>query len=145
MFNSITMQGRFGADPVIKTVNTDNGNSSVVNVSLAVDRGRKDKDGNKITDWFDVVFWYKKAEFASKWFHKGDMAIVRGRMESRKWEDRQGNKRISWEIQAEDIDFCNGKSEDGKGGRQSSPSVDGPTDDYNDYRHHCRQLKRKPL
>ena len=51
------------------------------------------------------------AEHAHTWFHKGDMCIVSGRLESRDWEDKNGNKRRSWEVQCESIDFCGGKSE----------------------------------
>ena len=108
MLNTIIIQGRFKADPELRHTSS---NTAVCSATLAVQRSRKDQNGEYMTDWVDVVFWGKTAEHVTAWFHKGDMAIVRGRLESRDWEDKNGNKRRSWEVQAESIDFCGGKSE----------------------------------
>lgn len=115
MLNSIVIQGRFKADLELR--HTQN-NTAVASGTLAVQRSRKDASGEYPTDWIDVVFWGKSAEHASQWFHKGDMAIVRGRLESRDWEDKNGNKRRSWEVQAESIDFCGSRKE------KSTPEAD---------------------
>ena len=118
MLNTISIQGRMKAKPDLRQ--TKNG-TSVAQATLAVQRSRKDPNGEYPTDWIDVVFWGKTAEHAAKWFGKGDMAIVSGRLESRDWEDKNGQKRRSWEIQANEIHFC--------GKRDQKPSED----DYLDY------------
>lgn len=106
MLNCIVIQGRMKADAELR--HTTSG-TAVASITLAVNRGRKDQNGEYPTDWIDVVLWGKTAEHVSRWFHKGDMMIVRGRLESRDWEDKNGNKRRSWEVQAESVDFCGGK------------------------------------
>lgn len=108
MLNSIIIQGRFKADTELRHTQS---NTAVCIATLAVQRSRKDQNGEYMTDWIDVVFWGKTAEHVATWFHKGDMAIVRGRLESRKWQDKNGNNRVSWEVQAESIDFCGAKSQ----------------------------------
>lgn len=113
MLNKIILQGRLKADLELRSTHSG---TSVAGGTLAVQRSRKDASGEYPTDWVDVVFWGKTAEHAAQWFHKGDMCIVSGRLESRDWEDKNGNKRRSWEVQVESIDFCGGKSE---GKRQS--------------------------
>ena len=107
MLNCIVIQGRFTAEPELKHTQ---GGTAVCSCTLAVQRSRKDQSGQYPTDFVDVVFWGKTAEMVSKWLGKGDLALVKGRLESRKWEDRNGNKRISWEVQAESVDFCGGQN-----------------------------------
>lgn len=111
MLNCIIIQGRFKADPELRYTHS---NTAVCNVTLAVQRSRKDQSGEYPTDWIDCVFFGKAAEHVKTWFGKGDLAIVRGRLESRDWEDKNGNKRRSWEVQAESIDFCGGKKDKAK-------------------------------
>ena len=113
MLNKIILQGRMKADLELRSTHSG---TSVAGSTLAVQRSRKEASGEYPTDWVDVVFWGKTAEHAAQWFHKGDMCIVSGRLESRDWEDKNGNKRRIWEVQVESIDFCGGKSE---GKRQS--------------------------
>lgn len=110
MLNKIILQGHFAAD--IELRSTKSG-MSVAGATLAVQRSRKDANGDYPTDWVECVFWGKTAEFAAQYFRKGDMALVTGRLESRDWEDKNGNKRRSWEVQAESLDFC-GKKDAGK-------------------------------
>ena len=90
MLNSIVIQGRIVHTPELRQTQ---GGTSVLGMSVAVQRSRKDQDGNYPTDFFECTFWGKLAENAAKFFHKGDQIIVRGRMESRKYEDKNGNKR----------------------------------------------------
>ena len=74
-----------------------------------MDRDFKGQNGEKETDFIDIVAWSNIAEFVSNYFKKGDMAIVSGRLQSRRWEDRDGNKRTAIEIVAENIYFCGPK------------------------------------
>lgn len=111
MLNCIVIQGRLTADPELRHTQS---NTAVCTATVAVQRSRKDQNGEYPADFIPCVFWGKTAEHVSVWFHKGDSAIVRGRMESRKWQDKNGNNRVSWEVQAESIDFCGGKTETAK-------------------------------
>ena len=105
MLNCIIIQGRLKDDVELRYTQS---NTAVCSAVLAVQRSRKTPNGEYPVDWIDVVFWGKTAEHVHQWFHKGDMAVVRGRLESRDWEDRNGNRRRSWEVQAESIDFAGG-------------------------------------
>jgi single-strand DNA-binding protein len=97
--------GRCGKDPEIRI--TQKG-TSVASVTLAVDRDYS-ADQNKETDWIDVVAFGKTAEFVDKYFSKGQMAIVTGRLQIRNWEDKEGNKRRSAEILADHVYFGEAK------------------------------------
>lgn len=108
MLNKIILQGRLTGDFELRHTQS---NTPVAGGTLAVQRSRKDAGGKYKSDFVDIVLWGKLAETAHTWFHKGDMCIVSGRLESRDWQDKNGNKRRSWEIQVESIDFCGGKSE----------------------------------
>jgi single-strand DNA-binding protein len=108
MLNCIIVHGRLKADPEVRHTQS---NTAVVSITLAVQRSRKDQNGDYPTDWIDCVLWGKTAEHAARWFRKGDQAIVKGRLESRDWQDKNGNNRRSLEVQAESIDFCGGRSQ----------------------------------
>ena len=101
MLNKIIAMGRLVEDPEMKT--TQNG-VSVVSFTLAVERDFR-SGSEKQTDFIPCVAWRQTAEFIGKYFRKGSMAAVTGRLESRKWEDRDGHKRVSWEIQCESVYF----------------------------------------
>ena len=105
----IAIKGRLVRDPEIRQ--TQSG-VSVTNITVAVDRSYS-AGGEKQTDFFDCVFWRQGAEFVSKYFKKGKEIIVTGEMQSRKWQDKDGNNRISWEIQNAHAEFCGGKSDNG--------------------------------
>lgn len=130
MLNKIILQGRLTGDVELRQTH---GGTNVASATLAVQRSRKDNaTGAYQTDFVDCVFWGKTAEFAARWFGKGDMAIVTGRLESRDWEDKNGNKRRSWEVQVETLDFCGGKNDGaGSGGRSASAAVE--NDDFTEY------------
>ena len=100
--NIIAIHGRLVRDPEIRQ--TQSG-VSVTTITVAVDRAYSG-DGEKQTDFFDCVFWRQGAEFVSKYFSKGKEIIVQGEMQSRKWQDKDGNNRISWEIQNAHAEFC---------------------------------------
>ena len=109
MLNHITIHGRLTANPELKQ--TQSG-VSVCNFTVAVDRSYS-KGEDKITDFFTVVCWRGLADMVSKYFSKGKEILVSGEMQSRKWQDNDGNNRISWEIMASGVDFCGSKSENG--------------------------------
>lgn len=102
--NIIAIKGRLVRDPEIKTTGSG---LSVCTITVAVDRSYK-KDGEQNADFFDCVFWRQGADFVSKYFSKGKEIIVHGEMQSRKWKDKDGNNRISWEIQNCHAEFCGG-------------------------------------
>ena len=105
--NIIAIKGRLVRDPEIR--HTQSG-VSVTTITVAVDRSYS-AGGEKQTDFFDCVFWRQGAEFVSKYFKKGKEIVVTGEMQSRKWQDKEGNNRISWEIQNAHAEFCGGKGE----------------------------------
>ena len=103
MLNRIVIMGRLAKDPELR--HTQGGNP-VASFRLAVDRDFKDKQtGEKATDWIDVVAWRNTAEFVSRYFTKGRMAVVEGRLQMRDWTDKDGNKRTSAEVVADHVYF----------------------------------------
>lgn len=110
MLNTITIMGRMGKDPELRQ--TQSG-KSVANFSLAVTREFKNPDGSYETDWIDCVAWGTTADFLTKYGGKGRMAVVSGRLQSRKWKDRDGNNRIAWEVQVSNAYFADRRDADG--------------------------------
>ena len=109
MLNKVIMMGRLGRDPDVRYTNSG---TKVASFSLAVDRDFKDKaTGERATDWVEIVAWRQTAEFASKWFRKGNMAVVEGRLQVRDYTDREGNKRRAVEIVADSIYFCGSREQ----------------------------------
>ena len=107
MLNKIIIMGRLGRDP---DVHYTQGGTPVASFSLAVDRDYVDQaTGKRGTDWIDVVAWNAKAKFVQKYFHKGQLATVEGRLQIRDWTDREGNKRRTAEVIAEQIYFSDSK------------------------------------
>ena len=93
MLNRIILMGRLTRDPELR--HTGSG-TAVASFSLAVERDFRDKaSGQRVTDFIDVVAWRQTGEFVSKYFTKGRMAVVEGRLQIRDWQDRDGNKRRS--------------------------------------------------
>lgn len=111
MLNKIVLMGRLTRDPELRKTTSG---TAVASFSLAVDRNFKNKEtGEKETDFIDIVAWRNTAEFVGKYFSKGRMAIVEGRLQIRPWEDRQGNKRRSAEVVADNVYFGDSKQSDG--------------------------------
>ena len=105
--NQIVLMGRLTRDPELR--HTQSG-IPVTSFTLAVDRGYTPKDGSeRQTDFIDIVAWRNTAEFVSKYFVKGQMAAVTGRLQIRDWTDREGNKRRSAEVVADNIYFTESK------------------------------------
>ena len=104
MLNVVALQGRLARDPELRQTQAG---KSVTNFTIACDRG-KDQ-----TDWLDVVAWDKTADFICKYFQKGNMILVEGRLQSRKYQDKNGNNRTAIEVAAGNVNFCGGKQENG--------------------------------
>ncbi len=103
MLNRIIIMGRLVRDPELR--HTQSG-TPVASFTLAVDRDFKSKEsGEKGVDFLDVVAWRSTAEFVSKFFSKGRMAVAEGRLQIRDWTDREGNKRKSAEVVADNVYF----------------------------------------
>jgi len=132
MLNRIIVMGRLTRDPELRR--TQSG-LAVTSFSVAVDRDFKSQSGERETDFIDVVAWRQTAEFVSKFFTKGRMAVVEGRLQMRDWTDRDGNKRRSAEIVADNVYFGDSKRDgadrsDGFGGGYSAPAYNTPTGGY---------------
>lgn len=110
MLNTITIMGRLTKDPELRHTNSG---TPVASFTLAVDRDFADKQsGQKETDFVEVVAWRSTAEFVSKYFAKGRMAVASGRLQMRRWTDKEGNKRTTAEVVAENVYFGDSKKED---------------------------------
>ena len=101
--NTAVIMGRLTADPELKTTSSG---LSVLSFSVAVDRNYQKEGEEKSVDFINVVAWRKTAEFVSKYFHKGSMIAVEGSIQTRKYEDKDGNKRTAFEILANTVSFC---------------------------------------
>lgn len=101
MLNKAILMGRLTRDPETRYVN----DKPVCRFTLAIDRSVKTANGEKITDFINCVSWGKQADFIKQWFSKGMMAIVCGRIQSRNWEDKNGNKRTTIEVNVAEISF----------------------------------------
>lgn len=113
MLNHIVVMGRMARDPELRR--TGKGDA-VANFTLAVERDFAAQSGEKEVDFIDCVAWRKTAEFVSKFFTKGKMAAVSGRLELRRWADKDGNKRTSAEINATNVYFADSKRDSDSGG-----------------------------
>src|SRR5450755_3631296 len=121
--NKVILVGRLGRDPETRYTG---GGQAVANFSLATDESYKDKSGErqKRTEWHKIVVWGKQAEIAQQYLKKGSLIFVEGRIQSREWQDKEGQKRTSFEIVANNFRMLGGR-EDGAGhggGTQSRPS-----------------------
>ena len=123
MLNRIILMGRLTRDPELRHTQTG---TAVASFSLAVDRDFKDKStGEKSTDFIDIVAWRQTAEFVSRFFTKGRMAVVEGRLQTRDWTDREGGKRVATEIVADNVYFGDSKR-DGAGEYGGAPAYSAP-------------------
>ena len=108
MLNKIILLGRLGRDPEVRY--TQSG-TPVASFSLAVDRDFVDQaTGRRPTDWIEVVAWNAKAKFAQQYFRKGQLAVVEGRLQIRDWTDKEGAKRRTAEVVADQIYFAGAKT-----------------------------------
>ena len=125
MLNKVFIMGRLTRDPELRR--TQSG-TAVTSFSLAVDRDFKSQSGEKETDFIDVVAWRSTAEFVAKYFTKGRMAVVEGRLQIREWKDKDGNNRRSAEVVADNIYF--GDSKRDGAGSDYAPAYGAPMGGY---------------
>lgn len=119
MLNRIVLMGRLVKDPELRRTGSG---TAVTSVTLAVDRDFKEQDGTRKADFIDVVAWKGTAEMLAKYFTKGRMAAVDGRLQLRDWTDKDGNKRRTAEVVANSVYFGDSKSSD----TQSAPTSMNP-------------------
>ena len=123
MLNKIVIMGRLTRDPELRR--TQSG-TAVTSFSIACDRDFKSQSGEKETDFIDIVAWRGTAEFVSKYFAKGRMAIVEGRLQIRDWTDNNGGKRRSAEVIADNIYFGDSKRDSAPGDYGAPPAYGAP-------------------
>ena len=131
MLNKIILMGRLTRDPELRHTQTG---TAVASFSLAVDRDFKDKaTGDRTTDFIDVVAWRQTGEFVSRYFTKGRMAVVEGRLQIRDWKDKEGNNRRSAEVVADNVYFGDsrpGGAGGNNGGYSQAPAYGAPAGGY---------------
>lgn len=106
MLNNVVIMGRLTRDPELRRTQ---GGTAVTSFTMAVDRDFKSQSGEKETDFIDVVAWRNTGEFAAKYLAKGRMAAVEGRIQVRDWQDKDGNRRKSVEVVADNVYFADSK------------------------------------
>ena len=120
MLNHITIMGRLTRDPELRRTGSG---IAVASFTLAVDRDFSPKDGGeRETDFIDCVAWRQTGEFVSKYFTKGRMAVVSGRLQIRNWTDKDGNKRRTAEVVADNVYFGDSKRDGDSGSSYSAPA-----------------------
>ena len=108
--NKVILVGRLGRDPETRYTG---GGQAVANFSVATDESYKDKNGErqKRTEWHKIVVWGKQAEIAQQYLKKGSLIFIEGRIQSREWQDKEGQKRTSFEIVANNFRMLGGRTE----------------------------------
>jgi single-strand DNA-binding protein len=124
--NKVILVGRLGRDPETRYTG---GGQAVANFSMATDESYKDKNGErqKRTEWHKIVVWGKQAEIAQQYLKKGSLIFLEGRIQSREWQDKEGQKRTSFEIVASNFRMLGSRAEGaaaGGGGSQVRPGGD---------------------
>lgn len=128
MVNCAVIMGRLVADPELRTTT---GGISVTSFCVAVDRNFVRQGEERQADFINVVAWRQTADFVTRYFHKGSMIAVQGSIQTRSYEDKNGNKRTAVEIVADNVSFCGSKSESNTGAArfeapvQNTPSYQG--------------------
>lgn len=127
MLNSCVFMGRLTSDPEIRHTNSG---TPVTSFTIACDRDYTRQGEDRQTDFIDVTAWGKTAEFACNYFRKGMLVAVEGRLESSKWVDKAGNKRVSYFINADHLHFAERKQDGTQDGQQNHA----PSPGYAPYR-----------
>jgi single-strand DNA-binding protein len=121
MLNKIVLMGRLTGEPELR--HTQN-NLPVASFTLAVGRSFS-RTGE--TDFIDIVAWRNQAEFVTKWFHKGMLVAVSGRLQTRNWKDKEGNNRRSFEVMAEEVHFAEPRKNEGGSPSFARPEYSAPS------------------
>jgi len=113
--NKVILVGRLGRDPETRYTG---GGQAVANFSMATDETYRDKNGErqKRTEWHKIVVWGKQAEIAQQYLKKGSLIFIEGRIQSREWQDKEGQKRTSFEIVASNFRMLGGRGDGAAGG-----------------------------
>ncbi len=121
--NKVILLGNLGADPELRYTS---GGSAVADLRLATNRRFKGRDGNwqDDTQWHRIVVWAKQAENCKEYLSKGSQVYIEGRLQTRQWEDRDGNKRYTTEVVADTVQFLSGRGGGGGGGYDEPPPPD---------------------
>lgn len=106
MLNRVVLMGRLTKAPELRYTQNQ---TSVASFTIAVDRDYQTGGSEKQTDFVECTAWRHTAEFVNKYFTKGQMIVVSGSLQSRKWQDKAGNNRVSWEVVADSVHFCGDK------------------------------------
>lgn len=117
--NKVILVGHLGKDPEVRYLE---GGTAVANFTLATSESYKDKNGNKVdqTEWHNVVVWRGLAQVAEKYLKKGQLIYVEGKLRTRSWDDKEGNKRYTTEIVADNMTMLGGKRDSGSEGSSQS-------------------------
>lgn len=126
MLNVAAITGRLTADPELRTTQ---GGVEVTSFTVAVDRSYVQPGKERETDFINVVAWRQTAQFTTKYFHKGSMIAVQGSIQTRNYEDKQGNKRTAVEIVADNVHFCGDNNNSKSQAQPSAPAVEYDDDD----------------
>ena len=121
MLNKAILMGRLTRDPELRHTQS---NMAVCSFRLAIDRDRKGPNGERQTDFIDCVAWGRQAEFVAQWFTKGMLAIVVGRVQSRQWQDQNGNNRTAIEVNCDEVSFGETKKSRDANGFSSANNYD---------------------
>ena len=124
--NKVILIGRLGKDPETKFTQ---GGVAIARFSLATDESWKDQNGEQQqrTEWHNVVAWRRLAEICGQYLIKGKLVYIEGRLQTRSWEDKEGNKRTTTEVQADKmVMLSGGRPEEGSGGRPEEDSDGSP-------------------
>ena len=118
--NRAILVGRLGRDPETRYTS---GGQAVCNFTLATDETYRDRNGErqKRTEWHRIVVWGKQAEIAQQYLRKGSLVFIEGRIQSRQWDDREGQKRTTVEIVANNFRMLGGRGESGTGSGATEP------------------------
>ena len=126
MLNHIVLHGRLSRDVELRRTQ---GGVAVASTTVAVDRDYTDKDGKRETDFIELVAWRQTGEHLAKYFSKGKEILVSGRLETRKWTDKEGHNRTAFEVNVDRVDFCGPKETAGRNttssGAYAPPSPQG--------------------
>jgi single-strand DNA-binding protein len=127
--NKVILVGRLGRDPETRYTG---GGQAVANFSVATDESYKDKNGErqKRTEWHKIVVWGKQAEIAQQYLKKGSLIFIEGRIQSREWQDKEGQKRTSFEIVANNFRMLGGRAEGAAAGGGGGSSARSSGDDF---------------
>ncbi len=130
--NKVILVGRLGRDPETRYTG---GGQAVANFSLATDESYKDKNGErqKRTEWHKIVVWGRQAEIAQQYLKKGSLIFIEGRIQSREWQDKEGQKRTSFEIVANNFRMLGGRAEGAAAGSGGGAARSSSGDDFDSH------------